>query len=358
MKNLNLVCPINSLGYGISAYNIWNNIRNISNTTLFPIGSVTAENHWNKSAIIDDIKKQETYDPQAPCLKIWHPNDLLMKPHTKGLYCTYSFFESSSVTKSERIGYNISDIIITPTHWAKNILIENNIPADKIKVVNPGVDLSIFDHKLKIETEDNNDDYIFLNIGKWEIRKGHDVLVHMFNQAFEQIDKVRLLMINTNPFISDQENKQWQDLYKKTKLGNKIYFLPRLSSQIDIAKVMSVSNCGIYPARAEGWNNEAIETMAMNKPIILTNYTGHTEYTNTKNSYTIDIIDKEIAEDGKFFHGDGYWARLDSNAIDQAVSHMRYVYQNRVTINPEGLNTAQTLSWNKTSKELIGITNA
>lgn len=353
MKNLSIVCPLNSLGYGISSYNIWKNTRKYCNTTLFPIGNASIEKHWSQEDIIQDIQKQQTYDKESACLKIWHAHDLLMKPHGYGKYATYTFFESNKVLASEHIGYAVSDIIITPTQWAKDVLIQNNIPSEKIKVVNPGVDLSIFDSELKIEDTDRSEEYVFLNIGKWEIRKGHDILVHMFNQAFDTTDRVRLLMLNNNPFLSDNENKQWQQLYKNSKLGDKIYMLPRLSSQFDVAKAIAVSDCGIYPARSEGWNNEAIETMAMNKPIILTNYSGHTEYANAKNSYLIDINNYETAEDGKFFNGNGQWAKLDAQAIDQTIEYMRYVYNNNIKHNPEGLATAKIFNWDKTGQNIV-----
>lgn len=355
MNKLNLVCPINSLGYGISSYNIWNSLRKKCQITLFPIGNANIESHWDKDGLLADIKRQHQYDKNNPALKIWHAHDLLMKPHGSGKYYTYTFFETDIISDSERVGYNISDIIIAPTQWAKEVLVKNNIPADKIKVASPGVDCSIFNHELDIIDEDSQEDYIFINIGKWEIRKGHDILVHMFNQAFDTTDNVRLVMINTNPFISEKENKQWQDLYKNTKLGDKIYIIPRLSSQADIAKIMKISDCGIFPARAEGWNNEAIEMMAMNKPVILTNYAGHTEYATNDNSYLIDINSHESAHDGKFFDGTGQWAKLDAKAIDQAVEYMRYVYKHEVLQNPAGLKTAQSFSWELTSDKILEI---
>jgi glycosyltransferase involved in cell wall biosynthesis len=352
---MSLVCPINSLGYGISSYNIWKNLRDYYNISLFPLGSVSIENHWNKEEIIKDIDNQKYYNKTLPCLKIWHANDLIMKPHGSGKYSIYTFFETTKITDNEKVGYDITDTIIVPTKWAKDILINNNIDSNKIFVIPPGVDLSIFDQTLEIKENDKTDDYVFINIGKWEIRKGHDVLVHIFNQAFEKKDNVRLLMINNNPFISEKENQQWQNLYKNTKLGDKIYIIPRLSSQLDIAKVIGISNCGIYPARAEGWNNEVIETMAMNKPVIVTNYSAHTEYANTDNSYLIDITDHEPAEDGKFFNGLGVWAKLDTQVIEQTISHMRYVYKNRISTNPIGLQTAQKFSWSSTAEKISNI---
>lgn len=355
MNNLNLVGAINSLGYGITTYNIWYCLRQQINITLFPIGNINVEDHWDQNAILNDIKNQHDYNPQSPSLKIWHPHDLLMKPHGRGKYCTYSFFEIDKISNSERVGYNTSDIIITPTHWAKDILVTNNINPNKIYVANPGIDTTIFNPNVTIDKSNSTDDYVFINIGKWEIRKGHDILVHLFNQAFSDNDNVRLIMINTNPFLSDKENKQWQQLYKNSKLGHKIYCIPRLSSQLDIAKIIAVSDCGIYPARAEGWNNEIVEMMAMNKPIIATNYSAHTEYLNKKNGYLINIQNHEPAEDGKFFNGSGYWAKLDADVFEQAIQHMRYVYKNNIKTNLAGLETAKQLTWQNTATKLKHI---
>ena len=93
--------------------------------------------------------------------------------------------------------------------------------------------------------------------------------------------------------------------------------------------------------------------MSMNKPIILTNYSGHTQYANTKNSFLIEIDTLEDALDGKFFHGVGNWASLTSSSIDQCIEHMRYVYKNRITDNPEGVKTASQFSWNHTASQMI-----
>jgi len=355
MNKLSLSCAINTVGYGISGYNLWKALRKNNNISLFPVGQVEAEKHWNTENIISDIKnQQQIYSPSNPCLKIWHPHDLVIKPHTKNsIYATYSFFEIDSISDVEKIGYDISDIIFTPSSWAKNILINNVIEEKKITVCPCGVDTNVFDKNISIDEADVSPNYVFFNAGKWEIRKGHDILVHIFNEAFEPKDNVELWMANTNPFLTDKENGQWQNMYKNTKLGDKIHMIPRLPSQKQLARIMAYTDCGIYPARAEGWNNEALETMAMNKPIILTNYSAHTEYANSNNSYLINITDMEIAEDGKFFHSTGNWANLDKKVIDQGVDYMRYVYKNNIKSNSNGLKTADKFSWEQSAK-IIG----
>ena len=352
-KKLSFYGPINNLGYGISSYNLWKNLRENISTTLFPINEVTVEKHWYQKGLVEDIKNQIHYDPSAPCLKVWHANDMIIKPYSKNLYAGYTFFEIDKITEQEKIGYNILDIVYVPSKWAKDILIDNGIDNNKIVVAPAGVDTEVFDHNAYNDIlEDKEEKYIFLNIGKWELRKGHDLLVHMFNQAFTEKDNVELWMVNSNPFLSSKENQQWINLYKNSKLGDKIQILPRLPTQKDIAKLIKLSDCGIYPSRAEGWNNEVIETMAMDRPVITTNYSAHTEYCDKSNSFLVEAQNLELADDGKFFDGTGQWAFLDS-LLENFIDYMRYVYSNKINTNKSGLKTASKFNWAKTTDRII-----
>ena len=353
-KKLNFYGPINTLGYGISSYNLWKNLRESVSTTLFPINEVTIEKHWNQKGLVDDIKNQLDYDITSPCLKVWHANDMIIRPYNKNLYAGYTFFEIDKVTQQERLGYDILDIIYVPSKWAKNILIDNGIDHNKIIVAPAGVDIEVFDYSSYNDLLEDKEEgtYIFLNIGKWEIRKGHDLLVHMFNQAFTEKDNVELWMLNSNPFLSSKENQQWNNLYKNSKLGDKIKILPRLPTQKDIAKVIKLSDCGIYPSRAEGWNNEVIETMAMDRPVITTNYSAHTEYCDKSNSFLVEAKNLESADDGKFFDCTGQWASLDG-LLDNFIDYMKYVYSNKINTNKAGLKTASKFNWTKTTDKII-----
>ena len=93
--------------------------------------------------------------------------------------------------------------------------------------------------------------------------------------------------------------------------------------------------------------------MAMNKPIILTNYSAHTEYANKDNSYLIDIKEEDLAIDNIWFHGTGSWAKIDIDQIEQGINHMRYVYNNNIKDNALGLLTAKNYTWDKTANIII-----
>ena len=90
---------------------------------------------------------------------------------------------------------------------------------------------------------------------------------------------------------------------------------------------MKQTDCGVFPARAEGWNLELLEMMACGKHVITTNYSAHTEFCNKDNCFLVDINELETAHDGVFFSGEyGHWASFDNSAKDQLIEHMRMVH--------------------------------
>jgi glycosyltransferase involved in cell wall biosynthesis len=346
---INLLTPIDAFtGYGISGYNIWKELyKQHDNLSLFVIGNGNIEMEWDKESLVKSISHYDSFNKEYPCVKIWHGHDFFSRIAGCSKYGGLSFFELDTISTVEKASYNTLDIIFAPSKWAKDVL-ENNGVKSKVVVCPTGVDTNIFDG---ITPEDKlNDKYIFINIGKWEVRKGHDVLVNIFNKAFTKDDNVELWMANHNPFLNEEQRKNWISIYKDSALGDKIRIYPRVPSQKMLSKIMAYTDCGIFPSRGEGWNNEAVEMMAMNKPIIITNCTAHTEYCNSDNSYLVNIDKNELANDGIWFKNNGNWAHIGDNQIDQMVEHMRYVYKNNIRSNSSGLSTARNLSWDKTAK--------
>lgn len=343
------MCPIGHTGYGITSFNIYKSLRKNVDITLFPIGQSSVDDLSFTQNIIDDINKQSFFDKSTQCFKIWHQFDLASRVGNSR-FGALTFFEIDKLKPIEVAMINNLDYIFVASKWAKQILLDNKITIP-IYISKLGVDPDIFNDSVN-DTVKKEDKYVFLNIGKWEIRKGHDILVELFNRAFTKNDNVELWMLNNNPFLNDKETKVWVDLYKNSKLGDKIRILPRVDNHKNLAKLIALSDCGIFPARAEGWNNEVPEMFAINKPVILTNYSAHTEYANKDNAYLIDIDSLCPAIDDKFFDGYGNWADFSDNQYDQTISHMRYVYNNNIKTNLKGLETAKDLTWSNTAQSI------
>lgn len=347
-KNININCPIGKTGYGITSLNIIKSlaINNNANISLFPIGNNLELNADSEKELITTfIKNSEDFDYTAPCLKIWHQFDLASRIGS-GKYFSFPFFEIDKLSNKETNHINSCDGVFTASKWGKIILKQNGVK--KPIYVSPlGVDTSIFKVPPKIRIGNGN--YIFFHIGKWEHRKSQDFLLKAFDNAFTESDKVELWLLPHNPFLNQLETSYWLSLVESCNLRDKIKIYDRLPTQYHLADFIFNGDCGVFLSRAEGWNNEILECMAIEKPIIATYYSAHTEYCNFENSYLVNISETEAANDNKWFHGEGNWAKLSSDQLEQTIEHMRYVYNNNIRSNKHGLETAQKYSWNNTT---------
>lgn len=349
--NLHYMAPLGYTGYGYTALNILKNLDKEGHTIgLTPIGSPSVESEEDAVCLNKCINQVQFLKYDDPCIKIWHQFDLLAKPGI-GKYYAFPFFEIDKLNDKEIYHLNFADHIIVSSQWAQNILEQNNI-TKPISIVPLGVDRSIFNENLYTTQKTQN--YIFLTIGKWEKRKSHDIVIECFNHAFEHQDNVELWLVTHNPFLSRNEEAYWIDLVDKSKLKNRIRIFPRLQTHKQLAELISYSNCGIYISRAEGWNLELLETMSMNKPVIATNYSAHTEYCTKDNAFLVDIKKTELAIDNKWFFGTSNWANIGSTEKDQIIQYMQYCYTNNIVNNLAGVATASELSWQNTTKLLYG----
>ena len=183
------------------------------------------------------------------------------------------------------------------------------------------------------------------------------MLVKAFNEAFTPEDKVELWMMCDNPFYTDEENFQWERLYKGSGLGDKIRSIPRQQTQKDVYNIMAQTDCGVFPARAEGWNLYLLEMMSCGKSVIATNYSAHTEFCNKENCMLVETTEMENAEDGKWFRGQGQWAALKEDQVSQIADYMREVHEKKkkdeLNINQAGVDTAKKFSWTNSAKKVI-----
>ena len=351
-KNINILAPINNLGYGVASINICKSLsKRGSNISLFPIGQPVFSSQQEANDINPFVQAQGDFDSSAPCLKVWHEHSMGERVG-RGKLVGFPFFEVNKFDPPRKNHLSSCDEIVVASQWAQEI-VEKEIPSSKTHVVPLGVDTSIFIN--------NNppaaDKFIFFNCGKWEKRKGHDLLIYLFREAFKSEPDVELWMMCNNPFLSPEQHSQWVNLYKQDP---RVRLLDRVQSQLELSHIMNSTDCGIFPSRAEGWNLEILELMAIGKHIITTNYSAHTEFCNEKNSMLVTPKNKERAIDGQFFNGFAEWASLEGTE-QEFIRHMQDMYQKwkengrQRLVNEEGVKTAEKFSWDATAQKLGDI---
>jgi glycosyltransferase involved in cell wall biosynthesis len=352
---INFVSNPNSTSYGLVAFNLIKSLTKLGvKVNLFPIDGrgLEATTQDERSLIDQCMKNSLSYDINAPSVRLWHQFDLNFHVGN-GLRVGFPIFELDGFTDKELSDLSHQDRLIVCSQWAKDVLVKNgiNVPT---RVVPLGVDTDIFyPHPIKTGRLAPTR---FYNVGKMEYRKGHDVLLTAFEQAFTEGDNVELHMLWYNRLLPQEHIEGWKRYYRSSKLANKIHLYDWVPSQQDLSALLNNMHVGVFISRAEGWDLGLLESMAKSKHIIATNYSGHTEFANNENAILIEVGEPEVAQDGIWFKGQGKWASLGEAQIISIAVAMRNCHnyiQRGGSSDDDGIQTAKTFSWENSALRLL-----
>lgn len=149
---------------------------------------------------------------------------------------------------------------------------------------------------------------VFLSVFEWRLRKGWDVLLRAWADAFERNDNVTLVL-RTYP-ISRAEGLDnasviggYIDEFLRTQCGGRsradvapIVILGDAVAAPDLPSLYTAAHVFVLPTRGEGWGRPFMESMACGVPVIATNWSAHLAFLNNSNGYLIDVDGTDAAD--------------------------------------------------------------
>ncbi|MQL77663.1 hypothetical protein Taro_010070 [Colocasia esculenta] len=260
-----------------------------------------------------------------------------------------TMFETDRLNPEHARRCNRMDAVWVPTGFHVSTFVASGVdPSKVVKVVQP-VDVGFFDPSkykpLALPAEmpvlgsvlgnpnvgPGRKVFVFLSIFKWERRKGWDVLLASYLREFTTADGVALYLL-TNPYHTDKDfgnkiSKFAQDA-KLEEPGDgwaPVYVIDSHIAQADLPRLYKAADAFVLPSRGEGWGRPVVEAMAMELPVIVTNWSGPTEYLTEENGYPLPVDRMSKVPEGPF---KGHlWAEP---SVEQLRALMR-----RVVSNPE-----------------------
>jgi glycosyltransferase involved in cell wall biosynthesis len=143
-----------------------------------------------------------------------------------------------------------------------------------------GIDLEYFNQKnisLQQKTELigklklNDDDFVYVYVGRLVTDKGINEMIDAFNQLSFQYKKIKLLLVGSY----EPELDPLKNITKKI-IRNNINIIS-VGYQDDIRPFLSISDIFVFPSYREGFPNVLMQAGAMGIPSIVTNINGSNE---------------------------------------------------------------------------------
>ena len=272
----------------------------------------------------------------------------------------YTVWESTRIPDDWILPLQNVDEIWIPTHWGKQVLIENGFQANHIHVVPEGVDPDIFHPEKEPFSEIQSlQGFKFLHVGKYEERKGTKDLIIAFDNVFRDCSDVLLILACHNFFIKgfdiQKELTQLQLVHPE-----KIIPISPIAEHKDLARLYVSCDAFVSPFKAEGWGLPIIEAMSCGLPVIITNYSGPTEYTHADNAYLIDYHLEPI-QTPYFLSNNNHYGQWASPDLDHLMYLMKHVYCHQEQARLLGMAASKEIrnhwTWHHAAKKAYQIIN-
>lgn len=158
-----------------------------------------------------------------------------------------------------------ADALIVPSNYCGSVFSKGGIKPSDLFVIPNGFDDLVFNKEKGNSVEKfgiNEDKFNFIYVGNSQWRKGLDILLNVWSQAFTKADNAKLI-IKDNPRIYGKSNTL-QEIIKlqyKTSCAEIIYIDDELSPT-EMADIYKASKVLVHPYRAEGFAMHVQEAIA------------------------------------------------------------------------------------------------
>ena len=373
-----LILPCGSnFGWGICGTYLVKELCDLCEATLiteqFDAGDIGDEldYHFLKSKL--DHRQNEILTIGKETQRVAYPvlqaiTDQTLRPwliNLKGTFNVgYTFFEMNVLPpQSIQNGIDKFDMIVTGSKWCEEVL--RNHGLNSVTTIIQGIDPQLF-NSAHSEKELFKDRFVVFSGGKFEFRKGQDIVIRAYKVLQDRHSDVMLVNAWYNPWpfsMKTMENSPYinceimeTDYLKAVNgilhangidLDRVITVLPRNNAQM--ARLYKNTDVGLFPNRCEGGTNLVLmEYMACGKPVIATFSSGHKDVINPSNSIVIKKM-KPLN-----IHSEGVLQAVwDDPDLEETIAHLEAAYQNRDTLklisDRAGADLSQ-MTWKRTGQ--------
>jgi glycosyltransferase involved in cell wall biosynthesis len=279
----------------------------------------------------------------------------------------YTFFENE-LTRQSVENAKQYDLVLAGSGWCRDRMLEAGIA--NCDVLIQGIDPQRF---YPITEETPRDRFVIFSGGKFELRKGQDILLRAVKILQDKYADIHLVncwynlwpeslgQMRCSPYIafSPEEGESWQVTMRRTYTANgldaqRITTLDLVPHEL-LRALYAQTDIAVFPNRCEGGTNLVLmEYMACAKPVIATATSGHNDVVTDENALLLrQLKDIDIVDD----HG-GRIGRWQDPSLDELVAQIEYAYHHREALRPKARQAGKDLqrfTWRQCAQRLVEI---
>lgn len=286
----------------------------------------------------------------------------------------YTFFEEDvAIRRAARFAPRAFDVIATGCRWCEEVLREAGLT--HVTTIHQGIDGGRFNPMRATwpaRVNERNDRFVVFSGGKFELRKGQDIVVRAFRAFSQRHDDVYLLAAWHNPFswtsatmsaspyhpFVPSPGEPFQDAIMRWLVTTgvdmrRVELVPRVPNA-GLAAIYGRSTVGLFPNRCEGGTNLVLmEFMACGRAAIATDFSGHRDVLNASNS--IRLHNQRLLPIKRVGSQVAVWCEPD---LEEIIETLETAYQQPHRLVGIGQQAAVELSewtWHRTADRFLSV---
>lgn len=179
-----------------------------------------------------------------------------------------------------------ADLVLCPSLFVRDSMLENGIAADRCIVLPYGVETSVFRPRERVPERPR-----FVSVGDVCVRKGHPCLFEAFTQLQRQIPEAELVCVGAiRP----------DAVAAARRVRDRVRFIPRLTHP-QLAELLQSCTGFVLLSAEEGYARVLAEALSAGLPIVATHETGATTtISNGREGFVVKAGDPAGAADALF----------------------------------------------------------
>lgn len=258
------------------------------------------------------------------------------------------------------------DFIVAGSRWCEHHLCIGGM--ERTTTILQGIDTNIFRPTPPLQDQNR---FIVFSGGKFEFRKGHDIVIAAMRTFMARHNDVWLAAAWHNHWpqsIQTMEQTRLIDFTYHDAPCHELYLQLLARNGIDLKRVIlypqldnslmpdryAKSHVGLFPNRCEGGNNMVMcEYMACGRTVVASARTGHADVITTDNALSLTRYEPVLARTGG--KESGVWFEV---AVDEVVELLEQAYMDSSLLQRKAKVAAedmQRLSWSEAAMKFYAI---
>ena len=239
-------------------------------------GSVTlnrvntgAETSPSFKSLASELAKAPVADATVTVRHAWPPN--WSRPKSGKLVVVQPWEFGSLPEQWVKDLANVDEAWV-PSEYVRNVYVDSGVPASKVFVVPNGVDTTKFNPQAAPIKLPTNKKFKFLFVGGTILRKGPDVLLKAYLDAFTATDDVCLVIKDfggKTVYAGQTFEEKIRAAQAKPNAPEILYLNNELAPE-ELPGLYRACDCLVLPYRGEGYGLPVVEAMACGLPVMVT----------------------------------------------------------------------------------------